>query len=39
MGWESESLFMGFGSNDQDICHAHVWYKEKKTFEDLLLGN
>ena len=22
-----ESLFMGFESNDQDICHAHIWSK------------
>ena len=34
MGQGNESLFIGFESNDQDICHAHIWL----SFENFLLG-
>ena len=25
VGWGNESLFIGFGLNDEDIRYAHVW--------------
>ena len=32
VGWGNESLFMEFGSNDQDIRHGHVWFRPFANF-------
>ena len=35
VGWGNESLFMVFGSNDQNIRHAHIWFKPFENVQDL----